>query len=289
MTILIAALAVLVVLLLIGGSTGVRIINEYERGVVFRLGHLANLKGPGFRLIVPFGFDRLVKVDLRTVTLEVPPQEAITMDNVTVKVLAVVYFQVVHPQDAITKVQNYYNATSQIAQSTLRSVLGQSSLHDLLSDRTKLVATLQRIIDDHTEPWGIKVSTVEIKDVELPQSMQRAMARQAEAERERQAKIIHAQGEFDSAAKLTEAAALIATQPSALQLRYLQTLSEIGEEQNSVIVFPMPIDIVKPFLELTGHSQRNPESTPPPAPADLPRPYVTRASVLGKQDPPTAS
>jgi regulator of protease activity HflC (stomatin/prohibitin superfamily) len=282
MQIVIAALAILVILSLIGASTGVRIINEYERGVVFRLGRLANLKGPGFRLIIPFGFDRLVKVDLRTVTLEVPPQEAITLDNVTVKVLAVVYFQVVHPQDAITKVQNYYNATSQIAQSTLRSVLGQSSMHDLLADRTKLGATLQRIIDEHTEPWGIKVSSVEIKDVELPQSMQRAMARQAEAERERQAKIIHAQGEFDSATKLTEAAALIATQPSALQLRYLQTLSEIGAEQNSVIVFPMPMDVIKPFLDLTGRVMRDDEPTPPPA--DLPRPYVTRASVLGKQD-----
>jgi regulator of protease activity HflC (stomatin/prohibitin superfamily) len=287
MSLLIGLLAIVVILALIGGSTGVRIINEYERGVVFRLGRLANLKGPGFRLIVPFGFDRLVKVDLRTVTLEVPPQEAITLDNVTVKVLAVIYFQVVHPQDAITKVQNYYNATSQIAQSTLRSVLGQSSMHDLLADRAKLGATLQRIIDEHTEPWGVKVSSVEIKDVELPQSMQRAMARQAEAERERQAKIIHAQGEFDSAAKLTEAAALIATQPSALQLRYLQTLSEIGAEQNSVIVFPMPMDVIKPFLDLTGKVMR--DDSPAPPPADLPRPYVTRASVMQKQDPPAAS
>ena len=286
MSLVIAVLAILVILSLIGGSTGVRIINEYERGVVFRLGRLTNLKGPGFRVILPFGFDRLVKVDLRTVTLEVPPQEAITLDNVTVKVLAVVYFQVVQPQDAITKVQNYYNATSQIAQSTLRSVLGQSSMHDLLADRAKLGATLQRIIDEQTEPWGVKVSTVEIKDVELPQSMQRAMARQAEAERERQAKIIHAQGEFDSAAKLTEAAALIATQPSALQLRYLQTLSEIGAEQNSVIVFPMPMDVIKPFLDLTGKVMRDDGPTPP---ADLPRPYVTRASVMQKQDPPAAS
>jgi regulator of protease activity HflC (stomatin/prohibitin superfamily) len=284
MTILIGLLAVLVVLTLIGGSTGVRIINEYERGVVFRLGRLTNLKGAGFRLIVPFGIDRLVKVDLRTVTLEVPPQEAITLDNVTVKVLAVIYFQVVNPQDAITKVQNYYNATSQIAQSTLRSVLGQSSMHDLLADRSKLGATLQRIIDEHTEPWGVKVSSVEIKDVELPQSMQRAMARQAEAERERQAKIIHAQGEFDSATKLTEAAALISTQPSALQLRYLQTLSEIGAEQNSVIVFPMPMDIIKPFLDLTGKAMRDDGPTPPAPTPELPRPYVTRASVLEKQD-----
>jgi len=287
MEVVIAVLVILVILALIGGSTGVRIINEYERGVVFRLGRLKNLKGPGFRLIVPFGFDRLVKVDLRTVTLEVPPQEAITLDNVTVKVLAVVYFQVVHPQDAITKVQNYYNATSQIAQSTLRSVLGQSSMHDLLADRSKLGATLQRMIDEHTEPWGVKVSSVEVKDVELPESMQRAMARQAEAERERQAKIIHAQGEFDSAAKLTEAAALIATQPSALQLRYLQTLSEIGAEQSSVIVFPMPMDIIKPFLDLTGYSLR--DDGPAPPPADLPRPYVTRASVMQKNEPPKAS
>jgi regulator of protease activity HflC (stomatin/prohibitin superfamily) len=289
MSIVLGLLAVLVILGLIGGSTGIRIINEYERGVVFRLGRLTNLKGPGIRLIIPFGIDRLVKVDLRTVTLEVPPQEAITLDNVTVKVLAVIYFQVVHPQDAITKVQNYYNATSQIAQSTLRSVLGQSTMHDLLADRAKLGATLQRIIDEQTEPWGVKVATVEIKDVELPQSMQRAMARQAEAERERQAKIIHAQGEFDSAAKLTEAAALISTQPSALQLRYLQTLGEIGAEQNSVIVFPMPMDIVKPFLDLAGKSTRGNGDGPAPAAPELPRPYVTRASLRDKPDPSSPS
>ena len=278
MNIVVGLLIVLLIVGLIGLSTGIRIINEYERGVVLRLGRLTNLKGPGVRLILPFGVDRLIKIDLRTVTLEVPPQEAITLDNVTVKVLAVVYFQVVHPQSAVTKVQNYYNATSQIAQSTLRSVLGQSSLHDLLAERAKTSATLQKFIDDQTEPWGIKVTAVEIKDVELPQSMQRAMARQAEAERERQAKIIHAQGEFDSAAKLTEAAGLIATEPGALQLRYLQTLSEIGTEQNSVIVFPMPIDLVKPFLELTGKSQPA-GGDPGPKPAVAPRSYVTRDSL----------
>ena len=288
---------VLVVLGLVAWSTGVRIINEYERGVMFRLGRLINLKPPGLRVIIPFGIDRLVKVDLRTVTLEVPPQEAITLDNVTVKVLAVVYFQVVHPQLAVTKVQNYYNATSQIAQSTLRSVLGQSSLHDLLAERAKLTSTLQHIIDEQTEPWGVKVSGVEIKDVELPESMQRAMAKQAEAERERLAKIINAEGELDAAQKLTEAAEVIRREPSALQLRYLQTLSEIGVEQNTVIVFPMPMDVIAPFMNITGR-RTTPE---PPAPAiappsgsdapatpeipvnhttgERPRPYVTRGSL----------
>ena len=285
MSIVAVLFALLVIITVIGWATGIRIINEYERGVVLRLGRLTNPKPPGVRFIVPFGVDRLIKIDLRTVTLEVPPQEAITLDNVTVKVLAVVYFQVVHPEYAVTRVQNYYNATSQIAQSTLRSVLGQSSLHDLLAERAMLTSTLQRIIDDQTEPWGVKVSAVEIKDVELPQSMQRAMARQAEAERERQAKIIHAQGEYDSAEKLTEAARLIATQPSALQLRYLQTLSEIGAEQSSVVVFPMPIDIVKPFLDLTGHARRSgdddgdggPHQVPPGAPR---RSYVTRTASI---------
>ncbi|MEO6795995.1 MAG: slipin family protein [Candidatus Dormibacter sp.] len=242
-------LGVIVVVVLIGLSSAIRIINEYERGVLFRLGRLMTLKGPGLRLIIPFGIDRLVKIDLRTVTLEVPPQEVISLDNVTIKVNAVIYFLVVNPDFAVTKVANFINATSQIAQTTLRSVLGQSSLDELLANREKINARLQQIIDEQTEPWGIKVSTVEIKDVELPSTMQRAMAKQAEAEREKRAKIIHAEGEFEAAQKLTDAAGVIATQPSALQLRYLQTLTEIGVERNTVIVFPVPIDLVQQLME----------------------------------------
>jgi regulator of protease activity HflC (stomatin/prohibitin superfamily) len=243
-------LGIIVLVVLIGVSSAIRIINEYERGVLFRLGRLMALKGPGLRLIIPFGIDRLVKIDLRTVTLEVPPQEVITLDNVTIKVNAVIYFLVVDPRNAVTKVANFINATSQIAQTTLRSVLGQSSLDELLANREKINTKLQHIIDEQTEPWGIKVSTVEIKDVELPQTMQRAMAKQAEAEREKRAKIIHAEGEFEAAQKLTDAAGVIATQPSALQLRYLQTLTEIGVERNTVIVFPVPIDLVQQLIDI---------------------------------------
>ena len=255
-------LGVIVVVVLIGLSSAIRIINEYERGVLFRLGRLMELKGPGLRLIIPFGIDRLVEIDLRTVTLEVPPQEVISLDNVTIKVNAVIYFLVVNPNFAVTKVANFINATSQIAQTTLRSVLGQSSLDELLANREKINTKLQQIIDEQTEPWGIKVSTVEIKDVELPSTMQRAMAKQAEAEREKRAKIIHAEGEFAAAQKLTEAASVIAREPSALQLRYLQTLTEIGVERNTVIVFPMPIDMMEQMMQLRGR-----EKTPAPAPA----------------------
>ncbi len=271
----IAALFVVVLLIiaLIAWATGIRIINEYERGVVLRLGRLMKLKGPGLRVIVPFGIDKLIKVDLRTVTLEVPPQEAITVDNVTVTVLAVIYFQVVQPQAAVTAVQNYYNATSQISQTTLRSVLGQCSLHDLLAERTKLNASLQRFIDEQTEPWGIKVTAVEIKDVEMPEQMQRAMARQAEAEREKAAKIINAEGELESAQKLADAARVISSEPAALQLRYMQTLAEIGEEQNTVIVFPLPMDLIAPLMNLTGRATPPllPRPDRPPVPA-LPAP-----------------
>jgi len=255
-------LGIIVLVVLIGLSSAIRIINEYERGVLFRLGRLMALKGPGLRLIIPFGIDRLVKIDLRTVTLEVPPQEVITLDNVTIKVNAVIYFMVVDPRNAVTKVANFINATSQIAQTTLRSVLGQSSLDELLANREKINTRLQHIIDEQTEPWGIKVSTVEIKDVELPQTMQRAMAKQAEAEREKRAKIIHAEGEFEAAQKLTDAAGVIATQPSALQLRYLQTLTEIGVERNTVIVFPVPIDLVQQLIDLR---ERKPQGSAPPA------------------------
>ncbi|TME22831.1 MAG: slipin family protein [Chloroflexi bacterium] len=249
-------LGIIVLVVLIGLSSAIRIINEYERGVLFRLGRLMTLKGPGLRLIIPFGIDRLVKIDLRTVTLEVPPQEVITLDNVTVKVNAVIYFLVVNPNFAVTKVANFINATSQIAQTTLRSVLGQSTLDELLANREKINTRLQQIIDEQTEPWGIKVSTVEIKDVELPQTMQRAMAKQAEAEREKRAKIIHAEGEFAAAKQLTEAATVIAQQPSALQLRYLQTLTEIGVERNTVIVFPMPIDMMQQLIDLRDAKAR---------------------------------
>jgi len=254
-------LGIIVVIVLIGLSSAIRIINEYERGVLFRLGRLMALKGPGLRLIIPFGIDRLVKIDLRTVTLEVPPQEVISLDNVTIKVNAVIYFLVVNPNFAVTKVANFINATSQIAQTTLRSVLGQSSLDELLANREKINTTLQRIIDEQTEPWGVKVSTVEIKDVELPSTMQRAMAKQAEAEREKRAKIIHAEGEFAAAQKLTEAAEVIAREPSALQLRYLQTLTEIGVERNTMIVSPMPIDILEHLMELRARPKETAPAT----------------------------
>jgi len=257
-------LGIIVLVVLIGLSSAIRIINEYERGVLFRLGRLMDLKGPGLRLIIPFGIDRLVKIDLRTVTLEVPPQEVITLDNVTIKVNAVIYFMVVDPRNAVTRVANFINATSQIAQTTLRSVLGQSSLDELLANREKINAKLQQIIDEQTEPWGIKVSTVEIKDVELPQTMQRAMAKQAEAEREKRAKIIHAEGEFEAAQKLTDAAGVIATQPSALQLRYLQTLTEIGVERNTVVVFPVPLDLISQLIDrrqIKGAAPKTPAKT----------------------------
>ena len=256
-------LGIIVLVVLIGLSSAVRIINEYERGVLFRLGRLIELRGPGLRLIIPFGIDRLVKIDLRTVTLEVPPQEVITHDNVTIKVNAVIYFLVVDPNHAVTKVANFINATSQIAQTTLRSVLGQSSLDELLANREKINNRLQQIIDEQTEPWGIKVSTVEIKDVELPATMQRAMAKQAEAERERRSKIIHAEGEFMAAQKLVDAAALLATQPLTLQLRYLQTLTEIGVEKNTTIVFPLPVELLSLFNKLNA-------TTAGPKPAGAP-------------------
>ena len=241
-------LGALLLLALILAYSSIRIAREYERGVVFRLGRLINLKGPGLFLILPFGIDRLIKVDLRVVTLEVPPQEVITLDNVTVKVNAVIFFQVIDARAAITRVLNYINATSQMAQTTLRAVLGQSSLDELLASRDKINQNLQQIIDQHTEPWGIKVSTVEVKDVELPLSMQRALARQAEAEREKRAKIIAAEGEFQAAQTLTNAAGVMAAQPAALALRYMQTLLDMGPEKNSTIIFPIPLELIRPLL-----------------------------------------
>ncbi len=242
---------VVVVLALIIAFSSLRIANEYERGVVFRLGRLIALKGPGLFFIIPFGVDRLVKIDLRVITLEVPPQEVITNDNVTAKVNAVIYFQVVDAQRAVTQVLNYINATSQIAQTTLRAALGQATLDDLLANREKINQNLQKLIDEQTEPWGIKVAVVEIKDVELPSTMQRAMAKQAEAEREKRAKIINADGEFQASQTLANAAQIISTQQGALQLRFLQTLVEIGTEKNTTIVLPIPIELFKPILEAT--------------------------------------
>lgn len=227
----------------------IRVVQEYERGVIFRLGRFVGAKGPGLFFIIPF-VDRMVKVDLRTVTLDVPAQEAISRDNVTIKVNAVVYFRVLDPGKAIIQVEDYRRATWQIAQTTLRNVIGQSELDELLAHREKVNDQLQQIIDEQTEPWGIKVSLVEVKDVELPQTMQRAMAKQAEAEREKRAKIIHAQGEHDAAQELGEAARVIGREPGALQLRYLQTLTEIAAEKNSTLIFPVPIDTLAVFTRI---------------------------------------
>ncbi len=228
--------------------SAIKILKEYERGVVFRLGRIIPVKGPGLIIIIP-GIDKLVKVSLRTVTMDVPPQDIITRDNITVKVNAVIYFRPIDPIKAITEVEDFYYATSQISQTTLRSILGQSQLDDLLAKREDLNTELQKVIDDQTEPWGIKVTAVEVKNVDLPTDMTRAIARQAEAERERRAKVIHAEGEFQASKMLADAAATISEQPMALQLRFLQTLTEIATEKSSTILFPIPIDLVKPFME----------------------------------------
>jgi regulator of protease activity HflC (stomatin/prohibitin superfamily) len=243
----VAFLLVVLCLVTIASAT-IKIAKEYERGVVFRLGRLIELKGPGLFFIFPFGIDHLRKVDLRVITLEVPQQEVITSDNVTVKVNAVIFFKVVDAQAAIVRVANFMEATSQIAQTTLRAVLGQCSLDDLLGGRDKINTKLQTIIDEQTEPWGIKVGPVELKDAQLAETMVRALARQAEAEREKRAKIIATQGEFEAAQVLANAAAIISTQPAALALRYMQTLLDMGSNQNSTIVFPIPIELIKPLL-----------------------------------------
>lgn len=231
-------------------ANAIRILREYERAVVFRLGRLVpgGTRGPGLILLIPI-IDKMVKVSLRTVAMDVPPQDVITQDNVSIKVNAVIYFRVMEPQKAIIEVENYLFATSQLSQTTLRSVLGQSELDDLLSQREKINQKLQQIIDGHTEPWGIKVSNVEVKQIDLPQEMQRAMARQAEAERERRSKVIAAEGEFQASQRLADAAKILSEQPSALTLRYLQTLREIATENNSTTIFPVPIDLLKPFME----------------------------------------
>jgi regulator of protease activity HflC (stomatin/prohibitin superfamily) len=241
-----SGVGVAIVLLIMLLIAAIKIVQEYERGVIFRLGRLQGAKGPGIFLIIPL-VDRMVKVDLRVVTLDIPAQEAITRDNVTVRVNAVAYYRVVDPCDAIVQVEDFNRATFQIAQTSLRSVLGQSDLDELLIHRDEINQKLQQIIDEQTEPWGIKVSIVEVKDVELPDTMKRAMARQAEAEREKRAKIIHAEGEFSAAQQLQDAARVIAQEPAAIQLRYLQTLTEIAVEKNSTILFPVPIEFIDAF------------------------------------------
>lgn len=234
--------------------SAIRVVPEYERGVIFRLGRLVGARGPGLFFVWP-PFERMVRVDLRVLTMDVPSQEVITLDNVTIKVNAVLYFMVVDPSKAVVNVADYIRATMQIAQTTVRSVMGKVELDTILADRARLNSEIQQIIDEQTEPWGVKVTIVEIKDVELPQMMQRAMARQAEAEREKRAKIIHAEGEYQASRQLAEAAQIIAHEPVTLQLRYLQTLTEIAAEKSSTILFPFPIDIVRPFLGMLGTSE----------------------------------
>ena len=240
------AIALFVVIALF--VSAVRVLQEYERGVLFRLGRFNAVKGAGLRLVIPF-VDQLVRVSLREVVMDVPPQDVITRDNVSVKVNAVVYFRVLHPQDAIIKVENYLYGTSQLAQTTLRSVCGQAELDHLLADRERINQQLQEELDRGTDPWGVKVRAVEIKHIDLPDDMRRAMAKQAEAERERRAKVIHAQGEFEASERLREASDVMTRSPYTLQLRYLQTLAEIAVEHNSTILFPMPLDLIRPFLE----------------------------------------
>jgi regulator of protease activity HflC (stomatin/prohibitin superfamily) len=259
-------LIVLVFLLLVVAISAIKIVPEYERGVIFRLGRLVGARGPGLFFVIPV-LERMIRVDLRVITADVPAQEVITGDNVTIKVNAVLYFQVVSPNDAVTKVMDYVRATMQIAQTTLRSTVGQFDLDALLAQRDVVNQRLQKIIDEQTEPWGIKVTIVELKDLELPNTMQRAMAKQAEAEREKRAKIIHAEGEFQASKKLSEAARVIASEPVTLQLRYLQTLTEISVEKNSTIVFPLPVDTLSPFVAGL-ENLKLPGSQPKPAEQD---------------------
>jgi regulator of protease activity HflC (stomatin/prohibitin superfamily) len=241
------AAGIIIFLFIIFLFMAIKVLNEYERAVVFRLGRVIDHKGPGLILLIPV-IDRMVRISLRTVTMDVPPQDVITRDNVSVKVNAVIYFRVMEPTKAVIEVENYLYATSQLAQTTLRSVCGQSELDDLLSEREKINMELQEILDRHTDPWGVKVSAVEVKHIDLPTEMQRAIARQAEAERERRAKVIAAEGEYQAATRLQEAATILAKEPSALQLRYLQTLAEIATEKNSTTIFPVPIDLLEPFV-----------------------------------------
>ncbi|MEO6894137.1 MAG: slipin family protein [Ginsengibacter sp.] len=249
---------IIVIIILYILASSIRILREYERGVIFRLGRVLDggIKGPGLILLIPI-IDKMVKVSLRIVVMDVPPQDVITQDNVSIKVNAVIYFRVIDPQKAIIEIENYLVGTSQLSQTTLRSVLGQSELDDLLSQRDKINLRLQHIIDEQTEPWGVKVTHVEVKQIDLPQEMQRAMARQAEAERERRAKVIAAEGEFQASQKLSDAAKILGEQPSALTLRYLQTLREIGTENNTTTIFPLPLDIFKPFVKTLENAVKN--------------------------------
>jgi regulator of protease activity HflC (stomatin/prohibitin superfamily) len=274
-TILLSLIGVIVLILIFLALSGIRVVQQYERGVIFVLGSLRGAKGPGIFWVPPI-ITRMIKVDLRIVTLTVPPQEVITRDNVTIKVTAVVYFYVVDPAAAVVNVMNFMQATTQIGQTTLRNVLGQSELDELLAQRNKINRELQAIIDEHTERWGVKVTAVEIKDVELPATMQRAMAKQAEAEREKRAKVIHAQGELQASAQLAEAASVIASQPSALQLRFLQTLTEIAVEKNSTIIFPLPIDLIQPMLESMRRSNNIPAQEHLNGPHTPVAPYASR-------------
>ena len=286
MEVLIGVLAVLAIFGLIALGASVRVLREYERGVIFRLGRLIAMKGPGLILLIPF-IDRMERVDLRTVTLNIPPQEVITRDNVPTSVNAVAYFRVIDANRSIVEVENYLLATSQIAQTALRSVLGKAELDQLLAERERLNEELQKIIDESTEPWGVKVTAVEIKDVEIPEQMQRAMARQAEAERERRAKIINSEGEYQAAQKLTDAADIISTNPASLQLRYLQTLLEIGSNQNTTVVFPLPMDVLEPFVGKLGGSDGRPPKPPKPA-SEGPRPEVPADPLSGGGTEPPA-
>lgn len=244
-----APLMVIIVFILLILFSAIKVLREYERAVIFRLGRLIGVKGPGLIILIPF-IDKMVRVSMRTIVMDIDPQDVITKDNVSIKVNAVLYFRVVEADRAIVDVENYLFATNQLAQTTLRSILGQSDMDELLAERERINQRLQQIIDEHTEPWGIKVSSVEVKQVDLPPEMQRAMARQAEAERERRSKVINADGEFQAAQKLSEAAHMIQKEPIALQLRYLQTLADIATEKNSTIVFPIPIDLLTPFMKL---------------------------------------
>jgi regulator of protease activity HflC (stomatin/prohibitin superfamily) len=271
-------IAVVVLILIMLFFASIRVVQQYERGVIFVLGRLTGAKGPGVFFVPPF-ISRIIKVDLRIVTLTVPPQEVITRDNVTIKVTAVVYFYVVNPAAAVVNVMNFIQATTQIGQTTLRNVLGQSELDELLAQRNKINRELQTIIDEHTERWGVKVTAVEIKDVELPVTMQRAMAKQAEAEREKRAKIIHAEGELQASAQLAQAANVIGSQPATLQLRYLQTLTEIAVEKNSTIIFPLPIDLIEPLMGLVKGQTAASYERPPERPADYGRPVEKPSEI----------
>jgi regulator of protease activity HflC (stomatin/prohibitin superfamily) len=288
-TALVVVVVVLFVIGFVGLATSVRVLREYERGVMFRLGRLMDQRGPGLIMMIP-SIDRMVRVSLRTVTLAIPPQETITRDNIPVRVTAVAYYRVIDPSRAVTEVESFHDATLQVAQTTLRSVLGGADLDTLLGERERLNESLQHVIDSQTEPWGIKVTTVEIKDVEIPERMQHAIARQAEAERERRAKVINAEGEFQAAAKLADAADVIARNPVTIQLRYLQTLREIGGNQNSTVVFPLPMDVIGPALSaLAQREQTNPFAAAKPEAEDageLPAPENGRELGAGETPKP---